>query len=97
MSELAERLRVDASTATRAVDRLVRAGLATRRRDPDDARGVRVAATPAGRARLEEVVRRRRTALRAILADFDDDDRRRLAELLERLVAGVDAFARRRP
>ena len=39
MSELAEALRVDPSTATRAVQRLVRAGLADRRSRADATAG----------------------------------------------------------
>jgi hypothetical protein len=59
MSSLAEALRVDASTATRSVDRLDR----------------------------------RRATMEAILAPFSADERTVLAELLERLIAGVDRVA----
>lgn len=92
MRDLAAALRVDASTATRAVDRLVDAGLADRRRDADDARAVVVALTPAGRRRHEAVVERRRSAMDRILTGFDEGERAVLAELLERLIEGVDRF-----
>src|SRR3546814_1388097 len=52
MSDIAVVLRVDRSSATRAVDRLEAAGLVARRADPDDARGIVVADTQAGRAPL---------------------------------------------
>ena len=49
MSEFADALRVDASTATRAVDRLERLGLAERRSGDGDRRIVLATATAAGR------------------------------------------------
>ena len=48
MSELAEALRVEPSTATRAVQRLERAGLARRRPSAADGRVVKVEITEAG-------------------------------------------------
>lgn len=53
-AELARRLGVEAPTVTRMLQRLERSGLVERRRDPHDARLVRVHATP--RARLLEGV-----------------------------------------
>jgi DNA-binding MarR family transcriptional regulator len=92
MGDLAEVLRVDPSTATRAVDRLVEAGLADRRRSDEDARVVVVVLTGNGRALHDALTQRRRAAMNRILAGFSDGERRELADLLERLVAGVDSF-----
>jgi DNA-binding MarR family transcriptional regulator len=92
MAELAAGLRVDASTATRAVQRLVDAGYALRTAVPDDARGVTVVATDAGRAAHETVAARRRAAIVAMTSVFDDGERAALADLLERLVAALDEF-----
>jgi DNA-binding MarR family transcriptional regulator len=96
MAELADALRVDRSTATRLVDRLVRAGVVDRRETTGDGRGVLVVTTPRGEALFEEFSTRRRAMLYAVLDDFDDGDRRHLADLLERLVAGIDHFTDRR-
>lgn len=93
MRDLATALRVDASTATRAVDRLVTAGLAERTRPSADARAVAVALTPLGRERHAAVMARRRIAMDRILVGFSAEERGTLADLLERLVAGVDALA----
>ncbi len=93
MSELAEALRVDPSTATRAVQRLVRAGLADRRPAPDDGRVVVVAATVAGHQRHEAVAHRRRRALARMLGEFEPAERGQLAELLERMVLALDHLA----
>lgn len=92
MTDLADVLRVDRSTATRAVDRLVESGLAERRRSAGDARVVEVVLTAEGRRRHDALVARRRDAMAHILAGFSGDERRTLADLLERLVAGVDRF-----
>lgn len=93
MSDLADALRVDPSTATRAIQRLVRAGLADRTPCSADGRVVLVSITPAGRSRHDAIVARRRQALSVMLATFAPDERRQLAELMERLVASLDEFA----
>jgi DNA-binding MarR family transcriptional regulator len=93
MSELADALRVDPSTATRAVQRLQRDGLAERHASSIDRRVVMVSATDAGRARYEVIAGCRRRFIRAALLPFDTDERGQLAELLERLVASVDRVA----
>ena len=93
MSDLADALRVDPSTATRAVQRLLRTGLAERRRDREDGRVVLVAATEVGRRRYEAIARCRRQFMDSVLTGFDIDERRQFADLLERLVAAVDRAA----
>jgi DNA-binding MarR family transcriptional regulator len=85
-------MRVDASTATRAVQRLVEAGLARRANDAADARRVCVAPTSKGRALYDDLAGRRRGAMLEILDDLDLDERRRLADSLEHLVAGLDRY-----
>jgi DNA-binding MarR family transcriptional regulator len=90
MSEIAVVLRVDRSSATRAIDRLETAELVARRVDPGDARVVVVEATPAGQALLERVRDRATAMLAEVLATFSSEDRERLAALMERLVAALD-------
>lgn len=90
MGDLADALRVDPSTATRAVDRLTRIHLAERLPDPDDRRVVLVRATQAGRSRHDEAYRRWRNVLHGILAEFEPGEREQLAVDLERLVAALD-------
>jgi len=93
MGDLADALRVDPSTATRAVQRLLNAGLAERRASPDDGRVVMVTASVEGRARHALIAARRRGAMARLLCDFDLGERRELAALLERFVAALDALA----
>lgn len=90
MSDLADALRVDPSTATRAVQRLVRNGLAERQACADDGRVVKVTATAVGRRRHAAIDQRRGEVMTAMLGAFRPDERRQLADLLDRLVAALD-------
>jgi DNA-binding MarR family transcriptional regulator len=92
MGELAEALRVDASTATRAVNRLVDAGLASRQRSDDDGRVMVVVITEHGKEVHRAMMVRRREALEGILADLNAKERLQLATLLERFIAGLDSY-----
>jgi DNA-binding MarR family transcriptional regulator len=93
MSELADALRVDASTATRAVQRLLRIGLAERRPFDEDGRVVMVSATAVGHSRFEAISGSRRAFMSSLMSEFDVEERLELASLLERLVAAVDRVA----
>jgi DNA-binding MarR family transcriptional regulator len=95
MSDLADALRVDPSTATRAVQRLVKTGLAERHASSEDGRVVMVSATEIGRNRHGSIAVTRRAFMQAMLQPFDGDERRQLADLLERLVRALDDFAAR--
>lgn len=92
MSELADALRVDPSTATRAIQRVVNEGLATRQSSDDDGRVVMVSITPAGKQRHSEVVIRRGVLLTHLMSAFSADERVQLADMLERFVAAIDDF-----
>jgi DNA-binding MarR family transcriptional regulator len=93
MKGLADRLRIDPSTATRAVQRIVNDGLAERFRSPHDGRVVMVRATEDGCRRHAEVVDRRSRAMINIVKSFDHDELATLASMLERLSAAVDEVA----
>ena len=92
MSEVASLLHVDPSTATRSVAGLQQLSLVDRVADPVDARVVLVVPSEAGR-RLHDRVRSRANGLLCEMLDsFDAEDRERLASLMERLMAAVDAW-----
>ena len=99
MGEIAERLRIDPSTATRAVQRLIKDGLAERTTDETDARVVTVTPTERGRKIHADVVQRRREVLIDIMAKFPPEERTALADTLEKFVAALDdtISSRRRP
>jgi DNA-binding MarR family transcriptional regulator len=90
MHEFAMALCIEPSTATRAIARLVDAGLADRSTHPSDKRMTVVRATQDGRAVQKRLALRRLAAVVEALEGFDSGDRRRLADLLERFIAGLD-------
>jgi DNA-binding MarR family transcriptional regulator len=90
MSELADALRVDPSTATRAVQRLVKDGLAERRADLDDGRVVMVSITEKGRLQHQDIDRRRGRVIRRLMGAFTPQERADFAELLSRFVKQLD-------
>jgi DNA-binding MarR family transcriptional regulator len=87
MTELAAALRIDRSTATRAVDRLVSRGLAERSAVQDDKRVLRAKATKEGVQLFREMSEPASKRWRAILHTvFTDDELAKFAECLERLL-----------
>lgn len=90
MKGLAARLRIDPSSATRAVQRIVKSGLAERFDSPDDGRVVMVRVTDEGRRRHADVAARRAEAMGRILGSFDPDERAHLADLMDRLTDAID-------
>ena len=88
LNELATAEHVRAPTMSRIVEHLVQDGLVTREADPKDRRSIRIAATPAGRALLDEGRARRVQAIGSRLKKLADSERRALyrgMELMERL------------
>lgn len=94
MHEIAEGLQIDASTATRAVDRLVRRGLVERERDPSNRRFMQVWLTDEGRRVHGELLERRLEFVSNVLDQFTDDDRDVLVRLLPDLADAVTATLR---
>jgi DNA-binding MarR family transcriptional regulator len=92
MSELADALRVEPSTATRAIQRLEKLGLAERHPSKDDGRVVEVRVTAAGRARHLAVAERRAELMTGVLSAFRVRELPVLADMLERFVQAVDGF-----
>ena len=89
IGELARIEQVEPPTMTRLVDALVRDGLALREPDPDDARAVRVRATPTGARTLRRGRARRVEALRTRLAGLSPTELAALGEgveVLERIL-----------
>jgi DNA-binding MarR family transcriptional regulator len=84
VSDVARRLEIDQSNASRQVRALEEQGLVTRTVDPDDRRVARLAVTAAGKRVLAKV---RAVALNdyaVALEDWSADDRAQLAALLDR-------------
>ncbi len=79
LGALAERERVSAPSMNRTVNCLEESGYVTRTPDPDDRRKVNIDITDAGRAVVEETVRRRDSWLEAVLVSLEPDQRNVLA------------------
>ncbi len=86
LSDLAERLRLDASTVSRRVKNLGEQDLVTTTADTADGRARRVQIRPAGRRALGELRARRRDLLGQVLVDWRADERDRLQGLLARFL-----------
>lgn len=94
LSELAARVGVDTSTASRQVCRLESEGLVARRDDPRDKRASMLSVSPRGRAALNKVRRARREMFATLLNEWSEDERRQLARLLGRLANDLRALAK---
>lgn len=90
MSDFADAMHVDPSTATRAVNRLEQLGLAKRSTDPDDRRVVVARPTPTGRRMIERIATLRSLGMQRLLEPFDEAERQEFAEYLERFVNSID-------
>jgi len=91
IGDLAEYLRIDPSTATRAVQRLIKDNLAERVEHAGDGRVVAISVTERGRRIHGEVNDRRRAILFSVMNDFEPEERVALADLMERFTLSVDA------
>lgn len=85
MRELARALGIKESSATSAVDRLVRAGFAARSSEPADRRLVLVGLTAAGEAAVDRVRQATCRRMGEMLAPLSDDQMRTLVEIFESL------------
>jgi len=83
LGELADRERVSAPSMNRTVNCLEESGYLTRTADADDRRKVNIALTDAGRAVVEETVRRRDSWLEEALAELTPSQRDVLAAAAE--------------
>jgi DNA-binding MarR family transcriptional regulator len=87
---LAESVHSDPSTVSRQVAGLVRAGLVERRPDPEDGRATLLAPTPEGLRVFQANRDRRNHQISALTEHWDEADRVRLVDLLERLAADIE-------
>jgi DNA-binding MarR family transcriptional regulator len=91
MSDIAEYLRIDPSTATRAVQRLIKDNLAAKMHHDGDGRVVEIAATDRGRHVHAIVAERRRAVILGIMERFSHNERTQLADFFERFVVATDS------
>lgn len=92
LSAVADGLGVNVSNASRTCDRLVGAGLVSRRDDPADRRHLVLALTKDGIALVDSLMARRRAIFSQVTGQMSDDGRGRLAEGLGALLEAVAAL-----
>jgi DNA-binding MarR family transcriptional regulator len=91
IGELAERVGLDETSATRLVDRLEAAGIAERRRKAGDRRVTIVGLTPAGLELVAKISARRQLFFCEVLGSLDPDDRAQLVRLTTKAAAALRA------
>jgi DNA-binding MarR family transcriptional regulator len=90
VKQVAERLGLSFASASRAVDELVRRGLATRVEDPADRRVRNVSLTVAGEQIADELMAARLAGLESFVATLSAEERRKLEGALEVLLRRDD-------
>ena len=85
LNDLAARLYLDKSTASRVVDALERKGYVERQPHPEDRRSLLLRPTPAGREMEQRIRRDILAEEQALLADFDPEIRQAMTQLIRRL------------
>lgn len=92
MHELADRLDIDPSTATRTVAPLADSGLVERLPDPGNRRFVLLRCSQKGAEVASRITAGRRELMHQVLAPMDGDRRLLLAELLEEFLRLTDDY-----
>ena len=90
LNRLAELLDVNSSTALRMIDRLLVAGLVTRRDNPTNRREVLLGLSPAGRRVVRKVTRRRRAELSRVVAAMPPERRDDFLDALRAFAEAAD-------
>ena len=96
VNEVARRMGVDQSTASRQIKPLEDSGLVARTADEADRRVAWLAATADGRALVERVHSMRRADTEFVLAEWSARDRAQLARLLDKFKQSMQDAPRRR-
>ncbi len=92
-SQLAQAANVAPSSMTHRLDRMVERGLISRTADPDNRRRVLVALTDAGYGLYAQAIRDANLVESDLLASLSEPEIDALAELLEKVISGLDAAA----
>jgi DNA-binding MarR family transcriptional regulator len=88
---LCRQLEVSTGAMTNRLDKLERAGLVSRSRDPSDRRGVMLTLTRPGAERLDAYIDHGAQRERQLLEGLSRSDKRQLNELLTKLVDSLEA------
>jgi DNA-binding MarR family transcriptional regulator len=89
VTDLAERLGIDAPAVTRKAQRLERLGLVSRGSDAADARACRLSLSPDGQQVISRFLLARHEWLAMLLADWPAADRREFGRLIAQFASGI--------
>lgn len=89
LGDLAETMRLDASTVSRHVQQLGERGFIERDPDPEDGRARIIAISEAGRSALKHTFDQRRAVITNAMTDWSDADRERLRDDMVRLTTAL--------
>ncbi len=89
LGDIAEAMKLDASTVSRHVQQLSDKGFLQREPDPEDARARIIDISPEGRAALKFSFDQRRAFVAGAVADWSDHDRDQICTLLARLTVAL--------
>lgn len=92
VGELAAALELDASTLSRAVDGLVKAGFLLREEDPQNRRRYLVSLSPAGRKKVSAIDRVCDRYYEGMLASLPSEDRVLVVDVLPRLAEALKSW-----
>jgi DNA-binding MarR family transcriptional regulator len=95
LSDAAQLVGLDLSTVSRHVRTLENGGYVRRAEDPKDRRASLLALTADGEAFLQRLFESRRASFDAATAEWPDEDRRTLTQLLNRLAEDLEPRATR--
>jgi DNA-binding MarR family transcriptional regulator len=87
LGDLAEAMKLDASTVSRHVQQLSDRGQIEREHDPEDARARIIVLTDAGRTSLKHTFDQRRAIIAEAMTDWTDTEREDLRDVLVRLTS----------
>jgi DNA-binding MarR family transcriptional regulator len=91
IGDLARRLGLDDTTATRLVDRLETAGLASRKSEEGDRRAIVVGLTSAGEKLVRQTHARRQRFFQDVLAALEPDEQDELVRLTAKAAAALQS------
>ncbi|HEY7145543.1 MAG TPA: MarR family transcriptional regulator [Streptosporangiaceae bacterium] len=89
LTDLAERLRIDAPAVTRKAQHLERCGLVSRARDTEDGRACRLQLSSQGVAAISQFLAARRAWLSSVLEGWSESDQSDLARLLRQFTTEI--------
>lgn len=88
--EIAIKSKVESSTTTRTIDKLVKLNLVERQNDPNSRRSFRIYLTDEGRALKDKLIHLPTQINEAALSSLNDEEQDQMISLLQKMVKDID-------